>query len=286
MDWQDLAQVLLMAFQVAKVCAPKQQEVTMNKSVSALAALSAIAALGLAQPAAASLTFSGSSGSLAAQAVFSSDGAGKLTVVLTNTSSADVLVPIDVLTGVFFDVNGVGTLTPYSALLTSGSSVFHDPDGQPAGGVVGGEWAYKDGLAAPHGATEGISSSGLGLFGPGDRFPGADLAPPDNPDGLQYGILSAGDNTATGNAKVTTDSGGLIKNSVTFVLSGLGSISDAALSVSNVSFQYGTALTEPNVPGGGGGGGGGGGAPEPATLALVALGLLGAGAARHRRRQV
>ena len=194
------------------------------------------------------VTFSGSSGSLSAQADFDIVG-GQLKVTLTNTSPSDVLAPSDVLTAVFFDVNVGGVLTPVSAVLDSGSTVFYDPDGQPAGGVVGGEWAYLAGLVgAPGSATEGISSAGLSpLFG-NANFPGANLAGATAVDGVQYGLLSTGDNTATGNGGIT-GSGGLIKKSVVFTLSGSGLPSSLSSGdISHVSFQYGTATTEPNVP--------------------------------------
>ena len=49
-----------------------------------------------------SITYSGSSGNLSASVSFSLSG-NTLNVILTNTSSADVLVPTNVLTGVFFN---------------------------------------------------------------------------------------------------------------------------------------------------------------------------------------
>ena len=45
-----------------------------------------------------------------------------------------------------------------------------------------------------------------------------------------------------------TGSGGLIKHSVTFTLASLP-VGFTLAEISNVSFQYGTALTEPNIPG-------------------------------------
>ena len=193
-------------------------------------------------PCRASVQFSVVSGSRAALADFDLVGS-ELRVILTNTSTADVLVPIDVLTGVFFDVPAPVALTRLSATLTAGSSVLFDS--APAGGIVGGEWAYKAGLAgAPQGAKSGISSAGLGLFGSGDNFPGANLQGPASPNGLQYGITSAGDNPATGNTPVT-GANALIKNSVTFAFSFSQSFS--LDEISNVSFQYGTALNEPNI---------------------------------------
>ena len=209
------------------------------------------------------LLISGSSGSLAASADFSVSGTN-LIVTLTNTSAADVTMPSEVLTAIFFDIVGAGPLSPVSALLGTGSTVLYDPDGQPAGDNVGGEWAYAAGLVgAPAGATEGISSSGFGLFGD-YNFNGPDLSPPAALNGVNYGLLSAGDDPTTGNGGLT-NSGGLIKNQVIFTLSGLPTgfvLSEA--SIQNFSFQYGTKLTEPNIR-----------VPVPATLTLLGLGLLG-----------
>jgi len=243
-----------------------------------LAATILACALFTSSPASADIvSFSGSSGTLAASADFNFSG-NTLIVTLTNTSAFDVMDPAQVLTALFFNINGAGALGSVSAVLGAGSTVFYDADGQPVGGVVGGEWGYGSGLAGPGGATEGISSTGLGgVFG-GATFPGPDLEGPAALDGPQYGILSAGDNTATGNGGIT-GSGGLIKNSVVFTLTGVMGLTGA--SVSNVSFQYGTAPTEPNIP-----------StttnitvPEPTLLSLLGFGLAGAAYRIRRRRQ-
>jgi len=237
-----------------------------------------------ASPAEASpVVFTGTSGPLSASASFEIAG-GNLVIVLTNTSGADALIPADLLTGVFFGLAGDPALTPLSATLGSGSdvvqsvwsgstqSVLHSNPGS-----VGGEFAYRNGLNQ-FGANQGISSSGLGIFGPSDRFPGANLAGSDNVGGLEFGILPAGDNPATGNVPLIGKPGKngemFIHNSVTFTFAGLPTgltLND----ISNVSFQFGTSLAEPRFPGdcidcgpqtieN----------PEPGTLILLASGLL------------
>ena len=206
--------------------------------------------------------FSSSSGSLSASVNFEINSDGDLVVTLTNTSSADVMNPAQILTAVFFSVPGSG-LAPVSANVASGSWVNNE-------GAVGaanfpdvdGEWAFAYGINAPGGANAGISSSGLGLFGPGDVFGTPNLAGPAEPDGLQYGITSAGDDPDSGNTPVTTLP--LIQNSVVFILSGWNenwSLSD----IGDVFFQYGTSLDEPRL----------GQIPEPGVIALLGVGLVG-----------
>lgn len=235
------------------------------------AAVLAVSASGTAY---ASVTFTATAGSRDAAASFSVDGAGNLVVRLTNTATSDVMVPTDILTAVYFNISGPSlSLSRASAVLAPGSSVFYDPQGQPAGGVVGGEWAYRNDInivAAGVSVQYGISSTGVGIFGPGDLFPGVDLEPPSSPDGPQYGLLSAGDDTGTGNGGVT-GSGGLIKNSVIFTLGGAGANFDLSR-ISGIVFQYGTNLSEPQIPSGN--------IPAPASGLVVIAGM----AALRRRR--
>jgi hypothetical protein len=189
------------------------------------------------------IAFAKTSGTRAASVTFESS-AHNLIVRLKNTSLSDVGVPTDVLTGVFFNVAGNPALARTSAALGAGSTVLFG--GTDAGAVVGGEWAYRNGLNQ-YAANSGISSSGLNLFGPHDRFPGSNLQGPESPNGLQYGITSAGDQADIGNAKVTGDAA-LIKNEMVFTL-GNWLLGDPTPYISNVTFQYGTSLSEPHLSG-------------------------------------
>jgi len=232
---------------------------------------------------AAPITFSGTNGSnLTAEATFAVVG-NQLQVTLTNTSSVDVVNTSSLLTAVFFDISGSSlNLSKVSAVLAPGSTVFGDSDGQPAGGVVGGEWAYAGGISGPNGADYGISSTGLNVFGDNQLFPGPDLDAPTSPNGSNYGIVSAGDNPATGNTGLLNDP--FIKNSVVFTLGNLPAGFDPALSISNVTFQYGTSFSEPQTPG----------IPPrtpPAGVPLPGvvwggLALLGTVAAKRARRRI
>lgn len=213
--------------------------------------------------------FTGSSGPLSASVEFSVSG-NNLHVRLTNTSAMDVTVPSQVLTAVFFSVTGPSlTLTPIDAVLSPGSVVNGNSSLTDPGGVVGGEWAYK---AGPHttvgGRGYGISSTGIDIFGPFDMFPGNNLQGPAGPDGLQYGITSAGDNPATGNGGIMANA--LIQNSVDFRLSGLPAGFDVGR-VTDVYFLYGTSIGEGGFPG----------VPAPSALALLGLGMILTG--RRRR---
>ena len=217
----------------------------------------------MALPAQATVIKSDTSGDLSATASFELVGS-TLTVILTNISTADVVNPGQVLTALFFDATG--TLTPVSAFLTTGSVVLFDT----AVTDVGGEWAYGAGLSgAPLGAGRGISSAGFGLFG-NANFVGPNLDDPLAIDGLNYGIVSAGDNPAIGNNKVTGMEP-LIQSSVTFTLTASGGFTEA--SIDSVSFQYGTSLSDRTL------------VPEPGTVLLLGSGLVGVAAFGRRFRK-
>jgi PEP-CTERM motif-containing protein len=215
---------------------------------------------------ASSITYSFSSGGLGASADFVRSGSN-LIVTLTNTGTADALVPTDILTAVFFDVAGNPALTRSSAMVPVTSEVYEIGNGSlhtPGDRVVGGEWAFR--------ISNGISSTGLGIFGTGDLFPGPNLQGPAGPDGVQFGIIPLLDNLTTGNGGISGS--WMIRNAAVFTLGGFTAEPNTA--ISNVVFQYGTALDEPQYSGQ---------VPEPSSLVLAALGCVGMAILGRRRRR-
>jgi protein with PEP-CTERM/exosortase system signal len=191
------------------------------------------------------LLFSTAPGAMAASADFEILAGGFLQVTLTNTGTGNPANPADILTALFFNLAGDPSLSRDSAVLGAGSTVIHGPavSTDPAPNGVGGEWAYNN-TQSVNGANEGISSAGFGTFGVGDRFPGKNLQGPDSVNGVQYGITTAFDTPVGDNMGISTV--GLIKNQVVFTLDNFtGSLAD----ISHVSFQYGTMLSDTNIPG-------------------------------------
>ena len=92
---------------------------------------------------------------------------------------------------------------------------------------------------APISASRAVNGLGHANFAPGD-CPHPNSCPL---QGIDYGLLSAGDNTGTGNAGVTGH-GPLIQDSVQFTLTAGSGFSLSELG-DTVVFQYGTSLTEP-----------------------------------------
>ena len=177
-------------------------------------------------PASASLTYSGSNGSLSAAANFVLTG-DTLTITLTNTSTADVLKPEDVLTGLFF--NTTQTLTPVSASL-NGSSVFYGTATDAGDG-----WGYASGVVAQN------RNNAISAANDVNKLGNSNFSSQSNGlDGLGYGILSARDDPSTGNSSVIQH-GPLIKNSVRFTLATPAGFSLDELG-STVVFQYGTSM--------------------------------------------
>lgn len=217
------------------------------------------------------VTFTGSSGSLSASAEFTVSG-NTLTITLINTGAADCLVPADALTALFWKQPATWNLSPGTATLLSTNEIIYGA-GTTITTNVGGEFEFLQGLSGvPGGGNAGISSAGFGVFG-APNLGGVDLNANSGGaiDGLDYGILSAGDNTATGNTGLTGNP--MIKNEVIFTLTGASGIDLADLS--GVAVQYGTSFTsEPSF-----------GIPIPPSAVLMGSGLLGLGLMGWRRRR-
>jgi hypothetical protein len=227
-----------------------------------------------------SRTYEGLSGDLKAQVTFEQLGSD-LKVTLSNSSAQPVERPNQVLTGVFFNI-----LNNPSLLQATPGHTATAPDGTvngPAGTNVnvGGEWAYKKSATNLPSDTlltnykQGISSSDMGIFGPVDRFSsGANLAGPDSPGGMEYGIVSPSGIGPGANMPILTNP--FIKNSAVFLFPGMGGLDLKNLD-RTVRFQYGAATTEPYIIGGP--------VPEPGTLALLGLGAAPILSRLRRRRR-
>ena len=241
----------------------------------------------VATPSRASKTFSGTAPgnnpgeTNSASATFYLSISGTITnleIDLRNTANYKPNDPADILTALFFRIDGDPVLVRGSAVLDAGSAVVNiGAMPQPAGGVVGGEWAYKGGLTqAPLGANQGVSATGLNFFGPNDLFPGPSLPGfgGNAPDGVGYGITTDVDDGSQHNRGLFQRA--LIQGGVTFVL--LEIPGDFKLSdISDVTAQLGTSLNEPQIQliqt-----------VPEPSTVALSAIGILFLGFANRKRR--
>jgi hypothetical protein len=206
---------------------------------------------------------------LAASATFSISNLN-LVVTLSNTGTFDPANPNDILTGIFFTLSGDLALIPESAQVAPGSSVIGHR--LPVGftGDVGSQWAYRNNLVgATNGANEGISSTSLKWFGTKNLFSSRKIKGFGSFAGISFGLTTTDDLPA--NDRGSLKNQGLIQNSVVFTFSGLPQ--DFAISdISDVIFQYGTNLKQPeliseamanNVA-------------EPPTIALAAMGILGA----------
>ncbi|MDR4516616.1 MAG: PEP-CTERM sorting domain-containing protein [Nitrosomonas sp.] len=230
------------------------------------------------------ITFTGSgtgpgSVPVSASAIFDISG-NTLTITLRNTSVSNngQDVPGSTLTGLLWDFTGNPLLTPVSATVAPGSSIIQAntcTTGLCAGATnVGGEFGYQ-GSSLGFGSDRGISSSGYlstGLPGNLGNFNGTNLDNPNSLDGINFGIVSSSSGFNP-NGGLSNDP--LVQDAVVFILSGVNGLS--INDISHVSFQYGTSLTELNIPGDPTP------MPEPTILSLLGLGLLGFSVIRKQK---
>jgi len=247
--------------------------------------------IGVSQGQAGQITYTGSDASGRAASVNFNTSGSNLIVTLTNTSTSDVTDPTFILTGVLFNITGNPVLSAAAAtgnaVIAAGSSGYIDTAAQPSTDI-GSEWAYKSGLNF-QGQAMGLGASGFSpanLFGSGNILGGPAVVPEGTagtaPDGLGFGITSAGDNLSTSNGGISGRF--IVKNSVVFTLKGLPAGFDPATSVTSARFLYGTASDDPQVPGTVTPPGPPA-VPEPSTIAGAGLAaLVGLLYARKRRR--
>jgi hypothetical protein len=209
------------------------------------------------------VTFAGTSGSLSAWATFSVSGSNLFITlsnqddrVFTGTKGDQALKPSELLTALYFTIDGVTSL---SSVNMTAESVVNGT------GTPGQNWQYVDNLSgAPGGAGSGVSAVGLGIFGPSGNF----ATGGQNLQGASWAIVGANYTPGTGVGNLPSMP--LIQSSAVFELTGLPPGFDES-SIGAVSFQWGTSLSEPNAPGVP--------VPEPSTLSLllasVAFAFLG-----------
>lgn len=234
--------------------------------------------------------------SATATAVFSISGGSLNISVSASGGGVGNYGPGSGLSGLFFDISGAPTLTPSSASVASGSSIVNASSCSPGpcSGVTNldGEWGYQysaGGFSGGPTAAYGIASSGYlstGLTGDIGNFngglAGTNLDNPASLDGANFEILPTGVSLNGGLSSTP-----VVENAVDFSLSGLPS-SFVLADISNVSFQYGTGFSETNLAGtttGTSGGSQGATVPEPASVAILAVGLLGLVLMRARPRR-
>lgn len=182
----------------------------------------------------------------------------QMQIVLTNTANVAAPHNGQLLCGFFWDMSGDPTLTPDAGypVMTDGTDGYFPVSGS---GVLSEEWYFKNQSGGANNAHYGIGAVGYGFFGANDAFAGG-----------HHPLGGGGDYGIAPDAGFSGTFSPVIHNSLTFRLTLPQSYTLSQSAMSNFSFQYGTDLSETNVP-----------VPEPASLVAIAIGA----AALIRRRR-
>jgi hypothetical protein len=202
----------------------------------------------------------------AAQADFTYDSLNhQLIITLTNTAPVQAANQGQTLSGIYFDVAGNPVLTKHSAATAAGSSIVNDtPNLNDA--LIGREWAFRNNIGAAEAsftdARYGISSTGLGIFSPADRFlTDGNLAGPNSVGGDDFNIVPAVQSNFSGGGLNGTP---FVRSAMSFILN---TPHNFTFNIFNVAFHYGSGqdfptLVAPNPPADPQ-------VPEPGALAML-----------------
>jgi hypothetical protein len=230
----------------------KKSNITGYATLMVAAGIWAVA--GISASAQVTFTASGTGASgqaLNATATFQTLAGNELRITLANTETGDANTTANLLTELFF--NGASGLTPVSAIVPAGQLEWNSGASTTLGSAldVGTGWGYAYaggsgdeslGNNPPNNATDGISSAGTGNWIGHSDFGG----PSTSLDGAPYGLVPLGfmSTGGTHDGLSNGQSDPTFENTVVLTLSGwTGSLS----SIANVSFQYGTVSSNPNL---------------------------------------